>query len=278
MIARKTKPITIVILYAILIAGVIFSVFPIYFVAQAAFRPGNQLYSTELQLFPTNASLENFQYVLTKTELPTWLFNSIKIGFLTTIGTLLITVPAAYALSRFRFRSRAVVLNGLLVLNAFPGLLSVIPVYLLLTAFQLINTHLGLILTYSAGAIVFNVWNLKGYFDTVPIDLEEAAMIDGCSPTQSFIRIMLPLARPSLAITALFGFLAGFSDIIFAGLVLYDEKLYTAPIGIIGWQVNYFNPWGWFAAGALIVAIPVAALFLYLQRNLVSGLVSGAVK
>lgn len=278
MIARKTKPITIVILYAILIAGVIFSVFPIYFVAQAAFRPGNQLYSTELQLFPTNASLENFQYVLTKTELPTWLFNSIKIGFLTTIGTLLITVPAAYALSRFRFRSRAVVLNGLLVLNAFPGLLSVIPVYLLLTAFQLINTHLGLILTYSAGAIVFNVWNLKGYFDTVPIDLEEAAMIDGCSPTQSFIRIMLPLARPSLAITALFGFLAGFSDIIFAGLVLYDEKLYTAPIGIIGWQVNYFNPWGWFPAGALIVAIPVAALFLYLQRNLVSGLVSGAVK
>lgn len=278
MIARKTRPITVVILYAILIAGVIFSIFPIYFVAQAAFRPGNQLYSTELQLFPTNASLENFQYVLTKTELPTWLFNSIKIGFLTTIGTLLITVPAAYALSRFRFRSRAAVLNGLLVLNAFPGLLSVIPIYLLLTAFQLINTHLGLILTYSAGAIVFNVWNLKGYFDTVPIDLEEAAMIDGCSPTQSFIRIMLPLARPSLAITALFGFLAGFSDIIFAGLVLYDEKLYTAPIGIIGWQVNYFNPWGWFAAGALIVAIPVAALFLYLQRNLVSGLVSGAVK
>lgn len=278
MIARKTNPLTVVILYAILIAGVIFSVFPIYFVVQAAFRPGNQLYSTELQLFPTNASLENFQYVLTKTELPTWLFNSIKIGILTTIGTLLITVPAAYALSRFRFRSRAAVLNGLLVLNAFPGLLSVIPVYLLLTAFQLINTHLGLILTYSAGAIVFNVWNLKGYFDTVPIDLEEAAMIDGCSPTQSFIRIMLPLARPSLAITALFGFLAGFSDIIFAGLVLYDEKLYTAPIGIIGWQVNYFNPWGWFAAGALIVAIPVAALFLYLQRNLVSGLVSGAVK
>jgi arabinogalactan oligomer/maltooligosaccharide transport system permease protein len=131
---------------------------------------------------------------------------------------------------------------------------------------------------YSAGATAFNVWNIKGYFDTIPIDLAEAATIDGATPTQAFLLVMLPLARPVLAVTALFGFLAGFSDFILANTVLFNEQLYTAPVGVFGLQNGYRNPWGWFAACALIIALPITALFLYLQRHLVSGLSAGGVK
>ena len=275
---ERTKLPTKLGLYAILLIGVFFALFPIYFVLQASLRPGNQLYSTTLQLLPTDATLDNFKFVLTQTDLPLWLFNSIKIGTATTIVTLLITVPAGYALSRFRFRTRGGILTGMLMLNAFPALLAITAFYLLLNVLGLINTHLGLIVVYASGATVFNTINLKGYYDTIPIDLEEAAMIDGCTATQAFVRVMLPLARPQIAVTALFGFLAGFGDFIFAGLVLFDEKLYTAPLGIISLQDGYKTPWGQFAAGAIILSVPVTLLFLYLQRSFVSGLSAGAVK
>ncbi len=282
MIARKQSFTVLAVQYFLLLIGLIFSIFPIYFVIQAALRPGNSLYSTQLQLLPTNATLDNFRQVLTRQDstlnLPLWMWNSLKVGFATTIATLLVTIPAGYALSRFRFWGRSSMLVSLLALQAFPAALALPAFYLLLNQLQLLNSHLGLVLIYAAGAIAFNVWNLKGYFDTLPIDLEEAAMIDGASPTQAFLRIMLPLARPSIAVTALFGFLAGFGDFILAQTVLFDPLKYTAPVGIFALQDGYRNPWGLFAASALIISVPVTILFLYLQRNLVSGLASGGVK
>ncbi len=264
--------------YLILILGTFFAVFPIYFVMQASLRPGNQLYTTDLQLFPTDATLDNFRYVLTQLPLLTWLRNSITIAAATTVATLLITVPAGYALSRFTFRGRGGILTGLLALQAFPALLALPAFYLILLRLGLLNSHLGLILVYAAGATAFNIWNIKGYFDTISIDLAEAATIDGATTTQAFLLVMLPLARPVLAVTALFGFLSGFGDFILANTVLFDEQLYTAPVGVFTLQNGYRNPWGWFAACALIIALPVTLLFLYLQRHLVSGLAAGGVK
>ena len=278
MSEKRTNPFTLVVMYVILAMGLFFAIFPIYFIVQAAFRSGNQLYSTTLQLFPTNPTLDNFTYILGQLPFPLWMWNSLKVGVLTTVFTLLITVSAGYAMSRFRFVGRGGILTGMLALQAFPAMLGIFAIYLILNSLGLINTHLGMVLAYSIGGITFNVWNLKGYFDTIPLDLEEAATIDGCTPTQAFFRVMLPLARPVIAITALFGFLAGWSEFILAGLVLYDEKLYTAPLGIIGLQEGFRTPWGWFAAAALIFSIPVVTLFLFLQRNLVSGLSQGAVK
>jgi arabinogalactan oligomer/maltooligosaccharide transport system permease protein len=216
--------------------------------------------------------------VLTEFPLPLWFWKSLLVSIATTISTLLITVSAGYALSRFKFRGRGGALTTLLALQAFPAALALPALYLILNTLGLLNSHTGLILIYAAGAIAFNVWNLKGYFDTIPIDLEEAATIDGCTPTQAFLLVMLPLARPALAVTALFGFLAGFGDFILANTVLFDEAKYTAPVGIFGLQDGYQNPWGWFAASALIISIPVTIVFLYLQRNLVSGLSAGGVK
>ncbi|GAB4210406.1 MAG: ABC transporter permease subunit [Roseiflexaceae bacterium] len=278
MIARRQSFTTMLVQYILLALGLLFSIFPIYFVFQAALRPGNTLYSTELQLIPTNATLDNFVYVLTEIPLLQWIWNSLQVSIMTTIATLVISVSAGYALSRFRFRGRASLLTGLLALQAFPAALALPALYLLLLRLNLLNSHLGLVLVYAAGAIAFNVWNLKGYFDTIPIDLEEAAMIDGATPTQAFLRIMLPLARPSLAVTALFGFLAGFGDFILANTVLFREDLFTAPVGIYSLQDGYRQPWGYFAAASLVISIPVTIVFLYLQRNLVSGLAAGGVK
>lgn len=278
MMHRRQSPVTLTMLYLLLIAGVIFSIFPIYFVMQAALRPGNQLYSTDLQLLPTNATLENFRYVLMELPLLLWMWNSLKVAAMTTILTLVITVSAAYGLSRFKFRGRRAILTVMLVLQSFPALLALIAYYLILLRLGLTNTHLGLVLVYASSAIVFNVWNLKGYFDTIPIDLEEAAMIDGATATQAFLRIMLPLARPALAVTALFGFLAGWNEYIIAQTLLFNEAMYTVPVGVFGLQDGYRQPWGWFAASSLVVSIPVVLLFLYLQRNLISGLAAGGVK
>jgi arabinogalactan oligomer/maltooligosaccharide transport system permease protein len=278
MNARKQTMGALGLQYLILLLGTFFAVFPIYFVMQASLRPGNQLYTTDLQLFPSDATLDNFRYVLTQLPLLTWLRNSITIAAATTVATLLITVPAGYALSRFVFRGRGGILTGLLALQAFPALLALPAFYLILLRLGLLNSHIGLILVYAAGATAFNIWNIKGYFDTISIDLAEAATIDGATTTQAFLLVMLPLARPVLAVTALFGFLSGFGDFILANTVLFDEQLYTAPVGVFTLQNGYRNPWGWFAACALIIALPVTVLFLYLQRHLVSGLSAGGVK
>jgi arabinogalactan oligomer / maltooligosaccharide transport system permease protein len=275
---RRTSPLTLAMLYGLLILASIFAFFPIYFVIQASLRPGQALYSTQLQLLPTDPTLDNFRYVLTELPLITWIGNSLFVAGMTTVLTLLITISAGYAFSRFKFRGRTEMLGGMLALQAFPGLLSLFAFYLILLRLGLLNNHWGLIIVYASGATVFNIFNLKGYFDTLPADLEEAALIDGATPVQAFFMVMLPLARPAIAVTALFGFLAGFGDFIIAQTMLFDEKLYTAPVGIFALQDSYRTPWGWFAASALIVSIPVTLLFLYLQRNLVSGLASGAVK
>jgi arabinogalactan oligomer/maltooligosaccharide transport system permease protein len=278
MSMRKQSTFSLVVQYIILILGTFFAVFPIYFVIQASLRPGQQLYTTDLQLFPTDATLDNYRYVLFQLPLLVWLRNSITIALSTTLVTLLVTVPAGYALSRFKFRGRGPILTILLALQAFPALLALPAFYLILMRLNLLGTHLGLILIYAAGATAFNIWNLKGYFDTIPIDLAEAAEIDGASPTRAFLMVMLPLARPVLAVTALFGFLSGFGDFILANTVLFNENLYTAPVGIFTLQNGYRNPWGWFAASALIIALPITIVFLYLQRHLVSGLAAGSVK
>jgi ABC-type maltose transport system permease subunit len=131
---------------------------------------------------------------------------------------------------------------ALAAMQAFPAALALPAFYLILLRLNLLNSHLGLILIYAAGATAFNIWNIKGYFDTIPVDLAEAAMIDGASPTQAFVLVMLPLARPVLAVTALFGFLAGFSDFILANTVLFDERLFTAPVGVFSLQTATATP------------------------------------
>lgn len=266
------------VLYLFLSAMVVFALFPALFVVQAAFRPGQSLYSLTLSLWPDHPTLDNFIYIWTKIPFPLWLRNSLAVAIGTMIAGLIGSATGAYALSRFRFKGKQMGLILLLAIQAFPSVLALIPIYLILKTFGLEGSPFGLVLAYTSIALVFCAWNLKGYFDTIPRELDEAAVIDGCSVTQAFWRIILPLSVPALAVTALLMFLTAWNEWVMAETLLNDEDLYTVPVGLYGLQNNYRIPWGYFAAASLIVSIPVMALFLGLQRFFRGGLTVGGVK
>jgi arabinogalactan oligomer / maltooligosaccharide transport system permease protein len=257
---------------------VLFAAFPIYFLITAAFRSGQALYSTNLQLIPTDLTLDNFDHMINHTELLTWLRNSLIVALATTVLSVCLATPAAYAFSRWQFPGRNAILGFMLAIQAFPAILALIAIFVIFKQLNLLDNLLGLVLAYSSGGLVFSIWNTKGYFDTIPPDLEEAAMVDGATPSQAFFRIILPLARPVIAVTALLGFMAGWGEYIVAQTVLFSEEKYTSMVGLITLQTDYSLPWGWFAVGSIFAMIPVMALFMSLQRQLIGGLTLGGVK
>jgi arabinogalactan oligomer / maltooligosaccharide transport system permease protein len=267
-----------VLIHAFLIAMVIFALFPAYFVLQAAFRPGQSLYTLNLSLWPDHPTWDNFAYIWTQIPFPVWLRNSLGVGVGTMVSGLVGSATAAYALARFRFAGKRMTLILLLAIQAFPTVLALVPIYLILKTIGLIGSPFGLMLAYVASALVFSTWNLKGYFDTIPRELDEAALIDGCTVTQAFIRIILPLSLPALAVTALLMFLTAWNEWVFAQTLLLNEDSYTVPVGLWGLQNDYRVPWGYFAAASCIVSIPVIALFLGLQQYFRAGLTVGSVK
>jgi arabinogalactan oligomer/maltooligosaccharide transport system permease protein len=279
--SMKGTPLTKVLVYALIVLAVLFSIYPIWFAFLASIRPGQRLFSLNLagMFIPLDITLENFRAMLFEKDFLMWAGNSLLVAGLTTIAAVTLATSGAFAFSRFRFVGREAGLILFLAVQAFPGVLSLVPVALLLYRLGLFGSQWGLVLAYTIGSLVFTTWNLKGYFDTIPMELEEAAMIDGCGPIQSFIRIALPLARPALAVTALFGFMAGWNEYVMASVLLSGQTdRYTLPIGLAQMANDIQVPWGEYAAGALMVSIPVLVLFLWLQKYLESGLTMGGVK
>jgi arabinogalactan oligomer/maltooligosaccharide transport system permease protein len=264
--------------YLALAAFVVFALYPISQIITIALRPGDQLLSTSLALIPKGATLANFRILLTETPFLRWLGNSALIAIAVTVTGVALASTAGYALSRFRFLGRATTLNGLLVTQMFPATMLLLPLYLILIKLSLINSYVGVVIIYTATALPFCIWQLKGYYDTIPLSLEEAAGIDGCTRWQSFYLVVLPLAAPAVVITALFSFMTAWNEYVVAALILQDVELFTLPVGLKMFQANMSTQWGLYAAGALLVSIPVVALFLVLSRYLISGLSSGAVK
>ena len=229
--------------------------------------------------WPANFSFSNFIEVWTEQHFGRWLLNSVIVSCLTTLLGVFLACTAAYAFSRFRFPGRRTGMLMFLVSQMFPGTLMLIPLFIIVVKWLgLGNNYLGLVLVYSTIAIPFCVWMLKGYFDTIPIDIEESALIDGASRQVIFFRIILPLAKPAIAITALFSFMTAWNEFILATVFTEDEINYTAPVGLRFFVGGFTSQWGYFAAGSVIVSLPVVALFLYLQKYLVSGLTAGSVK
>ncbi len=278
---KKTPVLVRILQYVILVLAVVFALYPIWFGFLASLRASQSLYTFNVagMFLPIQATLDNFKVMLFDKPYLTWLWNSLKVAGLTTIFCLLVTTSAAFTLSRFKFKGRNFFLILLLALSTFPGLLSLTAVAQLLAAFKLYNTHLGLILAYTAGTLVFCTYNLKGYFDSLPIDLEEAARIDGCGPVQAFTLVALPLVRPALAVTALLGFLSGWGDFIFASVLIpANNQLKLAVPALYELANNISVPWGEFAAGAIVVILPTLLVFLFVQRYFEAGLTVGGVK
>ena len=203
-----------------LIFFALFALYPVTRIVTIALRPGDQLLSTSLALIPKGATFENFRILLTETPFLRWVGNSTLIALAVTLTGVALASTCGYALSRFRFLGRSTMLNGLFVTQMFPAILLLLPLYLILIKLHLINSYLGVVIIYAATALPFCIWQLKGYYDTIPISLEEAAGIDGCSRWQSFYLIVFPVAAPAVVITALFSFMTAWNEYVVAALML----------------------------------------------------------
>lgn len=269
----------------VLIIGCVFALYPVVFVISASFDPRNTLVGASI--IPPNPSLENYTKLLNGTQTPilTWLKNSIVVSGATTIITLTLTTLAAYSLSRFRYYGRRSTLLATLVIQVFPTVVALVAFYLLLDQIGKIipwlglNTLGGLILVYCGGALGANAFLMKGYFDTIPHELDESAKVDGATEWVTFSQIILPLIRPILAVVGILSFIGTFNDFLLPRVLLRDSNTFTLAVGLTTFLDNGFSQrWGVFAAGALIGVIPITIIFLLLQTQFVSGLAQGAVK
>jgi arabinogalactan oligomer / maltooligosaccharide transport system permease protein len=271
---------------------VLITVYPILWVLTIAFSGEQSLAITDVPPhatawdrvravvpWPAHLSGENFRSLFADQPFARWLLNSVVVAGFTTVLGVLLACSAGYAFSRFRFPGRRAGLMAFLVSQMFPGTLMLIPLFIILVQWlKLGSTFTGMVLIYTVTAIPFCVWMLKGYFDTIPKELEESALIDGASQATIFFRIVLPLAKPAVAVTALFSFMTGWNEFIQAATFMNREDMYTGPVGLRFFVGGFSQQWGYFAAGSIVAAIPVMALFMVLQKYLVSGLTAGAVK
>ncbi len=264
--------------HLLLILLVMATIYPVLQIFSISLRPSNALYSTSLRIIPEDASFESYRVILFEKPFWIWMRNSLIVSFATAILGVTLASTSAYALSRFELRGKNPMLFGILTTQMFPATMLLLPLYLLMRNLGLVNTLLGVVLAYTATALPFCTWTMKGYYDTIPRSLEEAGLIDGLDELGAFWRITLPLAAPALVITFLFSFLAGYAEFIVARTLLVSKDLYTLPLGLESLASTFQTEWANYAAGSLLVAIPVVALFLLLSRYLVEGLTLGGVK
>jgi arabinogalactan oligomer/maltooligosaccharide transport system permease protein len=268
----------IILIYAILIFACILCVYPILNIISIALRPGNRIFSTSLKIIPDGATLENFKMAFVKYDLMQWLIHSLIVSGCAALFSVIVSITAAYAFSRFNFRGRKMGMSLLLVTQMFPATMMLLPLYIMLIKLNLANKYIGLIIVYISTSIPFNVWMLKGYFDTIPKSLEESAYVDGANITTSFYKIILPLAKPSISLTALFSFMTGWSEYIVARVIINDANKLTLPVGLVNMQGQFSTDWGIYSAAALVTAVPVMIIFVCLSKYLVGGLTVGSVK
>jgi arabinogalactan oligomer/maltooligosaccharide transport system permease protein len=268
-----------VVIHSILIVASLIAAFPVFRVLSVSLRPEDRLLEREFSLLPEGATLGSFVHVLTDTDFPQWLFNSLIITIGTSIVGLLFAATSAYAFSRYKFPGRGVGLTALLATQLIPATMLLVPLFILSIQLDLKDSYRGLVIAYSVTSVPFSIWILKGYYDTVPIELEEAARIDGASQLEAFWRILLPLSTPALAIVFLFNFLAAWNEFVLARVLIGSStELFTWPLGILRFQAQFQTQWGDLAAASILISIPVVALFLYSSKWLISGVTLGGVK
>ena len=252
---------------------------PILYALSVSFSGSNSLLSSDFSFIPRDFTLDNYREVLFGEDITVWFRNTVFLALVTVTLSLTAAVPAAYCFSRRRFPGRRTILKCLVLLNSFPAILSMFAIYRLLRPMGLVNTRLGLILVYTGTMAVFSLWNTKGYFDTIPTEIEEAARMDGATDLQVVIRIVLPLAKPSIVTTALQVLIYVWNEYIYATTFLTGESKYTLAAGLNALQATEMTgSWPVFAAAAITVSLPVLVIFFLCQKYMTSGLTAGGVK
>lgn len=272
------KTLTVMIIYLLLLIGVIITIYPVLRIFTISLRPHDKVMSTDLSIIPKNATFQNYKDLFIKKPFFRWLKNSLIVTILTATFATAFAVSAGYGFSRFNFPGRKIGMIFLLVTQMLPATMLLIPLYILLAKMKMLGIYMKLVIVYSSSALPFSIWLLKGYFDTIPIEIEESGLIDGASIGKVFYDLILPLAKPAVGITFLFSFMTAWSDYIIARVIITKQKLFTWPLGLDSMQGQFQTEYGMFAAASLLLAIPVVILFMYTSKYLISGLTLGSVK
>ncbi|SFI23020.1 MULTISPECIES: sugar ABC transporter permease [Microbacterium] len=268
--------------YLVALVILFYAIFPLVYVLSASLNPNGNLAASNA-IFSV-LDLGNYA-ALSETRYWTWYGNTLLVGGVSAIGAVMMGAAAAYAFSRFRFKGRRTSLTALLIIQMFPQALAFVAIFLMLLALGEVfpalglNSKIALICVYLGGALGVNTFLMYGFFNTVPIEIDESAKIDGASHAVIFWRLIFPLVTPILAVVALLAFISAFGDYIISKIILVSEDNWTLAVGMFQWVSNQLSSnWGLFAAGAILAAIPVLVLFLALQRYIIGGLTAGSVK
>ncbi|MBI5669472.1 MAG: ABC transporter permease subunit [Chloroflexi bacterium] len=264
--------------HGILLSYSVISVYPVLRIISISLRPSTGLLSRSLEIIPPGATFQSYVNLFNEEPFLQWIWNSLSITVTVSVIGVAVAATGAYAFSRWRFLGRRPALIFLLTTQMIPAGMLVIPIFVIVAQLGLTNQVIGLILAYISTAVPFSIWILKGYYDTIPPDLEEAAMVDGCNRMEAFWRIILPLSTPALSIVFLFNFLASWSEFIVAKVILQAQTVSTWPLGLNELIGTFQTDWGKYAAGSVLVTVPVLLLFMWQSKYLISGLTLGSVK
>lgn len=277
---KKTKDISSRIFLNIFFIVICFiALIPILYAFSVSINAKNSLVSSDFSFIPKAFTLENYKVMFTEKPMLLWLKNSMILAVSTLVISLGAAIPAAYAFSRFKFKGKKGILYVLLLLNAFPTVLSMFAIYRLLSPMGLINTKLGLIIVYVGTMAIFGLWNMKGYFDTIPDGIEEAAKIDGANDLQIISKIVMPLAKPSIIVTSVMILIFVWNEYIYSVTFMTGAENYTLASGLYSLQATETSGnWPIFAAASLTISLPILIIFLLVQKHMVSGLTSGGMK
>ena len=272
------KAFGLLVTYVLLLLAVTVILFPVFWMVSSSLKPDTELFARNMTMLPIDWTLQNYRNVWLNTDFPAYFFNSFKVAAISTFLSVLVSMYAAYALARIRFVGRYAYGLLLLVTQMFPHILLVIPLFIVIRNIGLFNTHAALVIAYTAFSLPFNIWLLRGFFEAIPEELEDAAAIDGASMLGTFHRIILPLAGPGLAAVTMFSFIRAWNEFLFALVFLQSHELFTLPIGLASFQEEFTFRWDLIMAGAGIITLPVLFFFLLMQKFIVQGLLGGAVK
>ncbi len=279
MSRKKREMIKLSFVNIILIVVCVLCMIPILYAFTVSISAHNSLISSNFRFLPKEVTFNNYKAVLFDKPVLLWLKNSVFLALLTVVVSLSFAIPAAYAFSRFRFPGKKTILYLLIILNAFPQILSMLAIYKLLSSIGQTDSKLGLVIIYVGTMSIFGLWNMKGYFDTIPIEIEEAAQMDGANDLQLVTKIILPLAKPSIIVTLIMILIFVWNEYIFAITFLTGTEKYTLAAGLYSLQATEMSGnWPIFAAASLLISLPILFIFFKFQKHMVSGLTVGGVK
>lgn len=271
----KRSPLASTGLHGTLIVAAVIAVFPVLWVLLTSLKPAKHAISTDFVKEPT---LDNYRYLVESTSFLTWFGNSVLVAGITTVLGVFIAATTGYAVSRFKFPGMKPLMWTLLITQMFPMAILIVPLYNLMGQLGLLNQPLGLVITYLTIAVPFCAWMMKGFFDTIPVEIDESGRVDGLNPFGTFWRLILPLAKPGLAVTGFYAFITAWGEVAYASAFMVGDEHLTLAGGLQTFVTQYTSNWGAMSAASVLIAIPAAFFFLFAQRHLVAGMTAGATK